>query len=101
MYYAHKQFLVTARMVEEDEWLSTDNGEFLVKKGNIILTDYNGNSFPTTPEFFKIDYVPVKLVNKKINVEEMAKGYQEMSEINLEEANAAKDTYNDGMELYK
>lgn len=85
MYYAQKQFLVTARFVNEDEWLSTDYGEYLIKKGNIILTDYYGNSFPTTPFFFKEDYIPVSLVKREIDIEKMARGYIEMSKLSQEE----------------
>lgn len=101
MYYAQKQFLVTAKRVEKDGWLTTEIGEVPVKKGEIILTDHNGNSFTTKDEFFKEDYVSVKLTEKEIDIEAMAKGYQDMGEINLEEANAAKNTYNDGMGINK
>ncbi len=34
--------------------------------------------------------------NVNINLEELAKGYQEMAAINLEEATYAEDTLNDG-----
>lgn len=101
MHYAQKQFIVTAKVAKEDGWLTTENGEFEVKKGELILTDYQGNSFTTTEFFFKEDYVPVKLTKAEIDIEAMAKGYEEMGEINLEEANAAKNTYEDGMEIYK
>lgn len=37
----------------------------------------------------------------KIDKEAMANGYVEMGEINLEEAEAASYTYDDGMDLYK
>lgn len=36
-----------------------------------------------------------------IDKDEMAKAYQEMGLINLEEANASVHTYEDGMEFYK
>lgn len=57
----------------------------------------NGYTFIISREILKKYYKPVK----KIDRDEMAKAYQEMGLINLEEANASVHTYEDGMEFYK
>jgi hypothetical protein len=38
---------------------------------------------------------------KRIDKEEMARGYREMAMVNLKEADVAVYTYNDGMEYYE
>lgn len=82
MYFAHKDFLFSIMVKTQDGY---------------IVEKEDGYTFQIPKDIFKKYYKPVK----KIDKEQMAKAYQEMAEINLEEANASIHTYNDGMDFYK
>ncbi len=93
--YADKRFLVSINRAEEDGILHTQYGVSVpVKRGEIVVHHQSGNDVVLTEDQFNKYYIPVR---KQI-YERMAKGYQEMGEINLEEANASVHTYNDGLE---
>lgn len=76
MYFAHKDFLFSI-VKESLEKYDTEkkSGYSVVKKRHKSV--------------------------KKIDKDEMAKTYQEMGSINLEEVNASVHTYEDGMDFYK
>lgn len=65
MLFAHKKFLVTAELVEEDTIIETISGEIPLKKGEWKLTDIDGNTFPITHTRFKDYYVSVDLAKEK------------------------------------
>lgn len=90
---ANKRFLITeVRKADKNETLVTFAGDIPVQKGEYILKDARGEEFPATEKYIKDNYVKIK-----VDVEKMKLGYEEMAEINLEEANAAIHTYNDGL----
>lgn len=66
-------------------------------EGGYVAEKEDGYTFKVPKDVLKKYYKPVK----KIDKEEMAKAYQEMGLINLEEANASVHTYEDGMWLYE
>ena len=82
MYFAHKDFLFSVV------------GKY---EGGYVAEKEDGYIFKIPKDALKKYYRPVK----KLNKEEMAKAYQEMGLINLEEANASVHTYKDGMWLYE
>lgn len=82
MYFAHKDFLFSVV------------GKY---EGNYVAEKEDGYTFKIPKDALKKYYRPVK----KIDKEEMAKGYREMAMINLKEADAAIYTYSDGMALYE
>lgn len=61
--------------------------------GEYLLKDQLGEYTVLTKDYFEELYQPVK---KVIDKEKMARGYMEMAEINLEEANAGMYTYGEG-----
>lgn len=64
--YAHRNFLVTMNRAEEDGKLLVMSGEEIpVMKGEYILTDQDGNSYPLTETRFKDYYIPVERVKEK------------------------------------
>ncbi len=65
MKYAHRKFLVTVNRVEENGVLNTITGDIPVSKGEIVLTDIDGNSFPLTEQRFKDYYVPVEQIEEE------------------------------------
>src|SRR5690554_5475282 len=91
--YAHRKFLVNVNRAEEDGVLTSQFVDVDVKKGELFITDQSGNVETMSDEFFEKNYVPVLRVDELA----MAKGYMEMGDINLEEANASVHTYNDGL----
>jgi hypothetical protein len=82
VYFAHKDFIFSIVGKCEDGYIAEKEDGYMFKIPKDALKKY---------------YKPVK----KLNKEEMAKAYQEMGLINLEEANASVHTYNDGMDFYK
>lgn len=82
MHFAHRDFLLS--IVGK------------ISEGYVAEKE-NGYTFIIPREILKKYYKPVK----KIDREEMAKAYQEMGLINLEEANASVHTYEDGMWFYE
>lgn len=110
--YAHKGFTATINKMDEDFKLETISGTRYGFAGEYVATDLNGNQFIVSQEELEKYYVPVQKASqqqtkqlspfeeqhRKLMYENMAKGYQEMGDINLEEANASVHTYNDGLE---
>ena len=102
--YANKSFLCSLDVAKEDGLIDTYWGSLPVKKGELLLTDQNSNTFPVTEQKFKDSYVPVKKENtiraSQLSPfeEQMIKGYIEMGKINKEEAEAGSYTYTDGLE---
>ena len=82
MYFTHKDFLFS--IVGKCE-------------GSYVAEKEDGCKFKIPKNTLKKYYKPVK----KIDKDEMAKAYQEMGLINLEEANASVHTYEDGMRFYE
>ena len=82
MHFAHKDFLFSIAGKCEEGYIAKKEDGYTIVISREILKKY---------------YRPVK----KIDRDEMAKAYQEMGLINLEEANASVHTYEDGMEFYK
>lgn len=82
MYFAHKDFLFSVV------------GKY---EGGYVAEKEDGYKFKIPKDVIKKYYRPVKNLNK----DEMAKAYQEMGLINLEEANVSVHTYRDGMGFYE
>lgn len=95
--YAHRKYVVTINRAEEDGKLLTQFSEYPIRKNELYAVDSFGCAFPIEEENFKKNYVPVKVIDK----DKMARGYELMAEINLEESNAGVHTYEDGMSLFK
>ena len=91
--YAHKKFLVDAVQLTEKVIKNGESGEIIGLPGEYLLKDQLGEYTVLTKEYFEEQYQPVK---KVIDIEQMARGYMEMAEINLEEANAGIYTYGEG-----
>ena len=95
--YADKRFLIHVNRAEKDGTLISQFAEIPIKQGELFATDQYGNSFLLPENRFDDRYVPVIKIDKAA----MARGYQEMSKINLEEANASVHTYNDGLDEFE
>ena len=93
MYYAHKKFYGHVTKVEGRGVLETVNGSIPVFPGEMIFTNRYGQQEVITEHSLKKDYEAVE----PMTIEEIAKGYIEMGEINLEEANEGVHTYLEGM----
>lgn len=91
--YAHKKFLVDAVKLTEKVIKYNENGAVIGLPGEYLLKDQLGEYTVLTKDYFEELYQPVK---KVIDKEQMARGYMEMAEINLEEANAGVHTYGEG-----
>lgn len=91
--YAHKKFLVDAVQLTEKVTKYNANGKVIGLPGEYLLKDQLGEYTVLTKDYFEEYYQPVK---KFIDKEQMARGYMEMAEINLEEANAGVYTYGEG-----
>lgn len=97
--YVNKKFVFRAREVKEKCKAVSQYGEMSMFPGEICLTDLYGNEMPETKELFDEHYIPLNVDEEKLSLyEKMARGYQEMGDINLEEAEAGKHTYSDGLE---
>lgn len=82
MYFAHKGFLFSIKYKCDDGYIAEKEDGYMFKIPKEALKKY---------------YKPVK----KLDKEEMARGYIEMGLINKEEAEAGMHTYQDGMWFYK
>lgn len=96
MLYAHKKHLVSAERLKERTELHTIDSMQIGLPGEYLLTDQKGNKQIASEEHFESMWEPVAKVESDM-AEAMKRGYIEMAEINLEEANAAVHTYNDGL----
>ncbi|PLR99495.1 hypothetical protein [Bacillus sp. T33-2] len=96
MQYAHRKFLVTVNRVKEKGVLETYSGSIPVFPGDMILTDLDGNTFVERETRFNEYYVPVEQIEakpkKKVNLDEMMKGYAEMGQL-VKESNEKDENY--------
>lgn len=91
--YALKSFTGEVRVAEEDGFIVNQNGEYPVKKNQLIFTDLNGNEMVILKETLDKLYVPVKVKKKhkrKLHaspddLEQIAKAYGEVSQFEEDE----------------
>lgn len=90
MRYAHRKFLVTRNVVEEDGVVETLAGSIPVKRGEILLTNEFGDVDIATEEYFNRYYVPVEKAKEKKPEKKLSpfeeqyflNAYEEMSKLN-------------------
>lgn len=92
MHFAHKKYLVRFEEMQEDGVLHNQFGSISFLKGDKVAVNYYGNRFVVSKGQDEKYYVPVK-----IDKEVMSKGYEEMGDINIEEAEAGVHTLSDGL----
>ncbi|MGM7720681.1 hypothetical protein [Metabacillus sp. Hm71] len=92
--YANRKFVVEAVEVKTKGVAVGQFADVYYEPGEILMKDLNGQPFVVTKGHFEQNYIPVEVEDKYAD---MAKGYMEMGDINLEEANAGVHTYNDGL----
>ena len=94
MLYAHKKHLVSVVMLMEEVKLITFGGPQFGNPGDYLVTDQVGNKSIVPANEFKAEWEAVKKIDLK---EYMKQGYEDMGDINLEEAEAGKHTYTEGL----
>lgn len=84
-YIAHKSFVGQVEKAEEDGVIFMFGEEIPVNKGELVFKNLKGEQQLITNKQLDNDFVGVKIVERpKINLNEMAKGYIEMGDINLD-----------------
>lgn len=94
MLYAHKRHLVSVEKLTEKVTLYTMDSFELGHPGEYLITDQFGNKTIITARMLKMMWEPVEKVDME---EEMKKGYEAVKDIYLEEAEAGKHTYTEGL----
>ncbi|MEC5220023.1 hypothetical protein [Bacillus atrophaeus] len=91
--YVKRSDLVTLDEAKENKKIHMQNGEsFSVIKGELIATDLEGHQM-VIPQSQKDNYIPIQ---KMSDLEaQMAQGYAEMAEINLEMSEAFNQAENE------
>lgn len=91
MPFCNKRYILKSVLqMDEDFTIETMWGTDFGFAGDYICTRLDNSQMIISQKEYEEDYVNVTLY------ESMAKGYEEMGKINLEEAEAGKHTYNDG-----
>lgn len=84
-YIAHKSFVGQVEKVEKDGVIFMFGEEIPVNKGELVFKNLKGEQQLITKKQLDNDFVGVKIAERpKINLNEMAKGYIEMGDINLD-----------------
>lgn len=85
--YALKSFTGEVRVAEEDGFIVNQNGEYPVKKNQLIFTDLNGNEMVILKETLEKNFVEVKVkkTKRKLNkslfeLEQIAEAYGNVGE---------------------
>ncbi|MEY8695883.1 antitoxin endoai [Bacillus safensis] len=92
--YVNERHLVSLEEVKTDTPIHNPDGTaFLAVAGEMLATNQFGEQY-TVPKKYIAKYTEVEKVKSTSFYEEMAKGYEEMGQINLEEANAGHNATN-------
>ena len=94
MLYAHKKHLVSVVRLTDVVELYTFGGLQIGYPDDYMVIDQNGNKSIVPANEFKTEWEAVKKIDLK---EYMKQGYEEMGDINLEEAEAGNHTYTEGL----
>ncbi|MCY8034150.1 antitoxin endoai [Bacillus sonorensis] len=96
--YVKKDHLVSIEQAKNNTVIHTEGVSVPVRRGEYIATNPYGEQY-VVPESYRNKYVEVNQFKDASFYESMAKGYQEMAAINLEEANAGVAADNQAEEI--
>ncbi|MDM5298174.1 antitoxin endoai [Bacillus pumilus] len=92
--YVNERHLVSLEEIKTDTPIHNPDGTaFLAEAGEMLATNQFGEQY-TVPKKYIAKYTEVEKVKSTSFYEEMAKGYAEMGQINLEESNAGHNATN-------
>ncbi len=89
-HYVHKANVVTVQEAGENGFIECALGKIPCNKDDLIVQGYDEVQYAMTQEQLDEDYVEIEVKHKqkkkrKINYEDMAKAYEELSLLNQEE----------------
>ncbi|WP_144626262.1 antitoxin endoai [Bacillus altitudinis] len=92
--YVNERHLVSLEEIKKNTLIHNPDGtSFLAVAGDMLATNQFGEQY-TVPKKYIAKYPEVEKVKSASLYEEMAKGYEDMGQINLEEANVGHNATN-------